>query len=505
MTAPAAAPVTPGRPATTRVTVLVGRRMTDLVLPSAVPIEEYVDETVTVLGELLSDAPADVLAGFDFAAQGTWAFARPGAPPLAASTSLDGAGIVDGALLTLVPVSRTERYRPLVEDVIDAIAVLDEAPRFDRRALNDAVAVSIPVAATVVTAMAVFGWARTGHGVGWPLAIGSLGVGLLVASVLADRRYRSTRTAESLLVAAFAPLGGAAALAVPLPAGVTGLGAPNAAGAAVMVLLLVLLTRGGPGRRAEVASFVAVAAVAMTAAAVADGYGWQAWVPVGAVAVGMAVVTNAAKLTVAVARIALPPVPAPGEVIANDELLEAIQTDGGADEETPTWQAIMASVPVSAVRLTERGHLARQLLVGFVSAGALVLAAGAVGVVHPGHFFVHGLVVAGLVTLVCGFRARLYAERCCAWALLAAALIVPTGVVIRSCVWFPHRAWLVLGMYVAIAAVAVLVVGATGGVRRVSPVSKRLLELVDGASIAAVIPILLWIAGVYDQLRNVRF
>jgi len=29
--------------------------------------------------------------------------------------------------------------------------------------------------------------------------------------------------------------------------------------------------------------------------------------------------------------------------------------------------------------------------------------------------------------------------------------------------------------------------------------------LLDGATIAAVIPMLLWIAGVYDVLRNLRF
>ena len=110
--------------------------MTDLVLPASAPIETYIDETVSVLAELLEDTPADVLAGFDFSAQGVWAFARPGAPPLKASESLDDAGVVDGSLLTLVSVSRTERYRPLVEDVIDAIAVLDESPEFDRTALN---------------------------------------------------------------------------------------------------------------------------------------------------------------------------------------------------------------------------------------------------------------------------------------------------------------------------------------------------------------------------------
>ena len=56
--------VTPGRPSTTRVTILTGRRMTDLVLPASPPIETYIDETVAVLGEMLEDTPKDVLGGF---------------------------------------------------------------------------------------------------------------------------------------------------------------------------------------------------------------------------------------------------------------------------------------------------------------------------------------------------------------------------------------------------------------------------------------------------------
>lgn len=497
--------MTPGRPATTRVTILTGRRMTDLVLPAAAPVETYIDETVTVLGELLEDTPAEVLAGFDFKAQGEWAFARPGAPPLKAAESLDDAGVVDGSLLTLVSVSRTERYRPLVEDVIDAMAVLDESPEFDRSALNRFVGLAIPIVAAVVSIIGLVSWSKTGHGWWWTLALGLLGVGLLVGSMVARNRYDNLNTSESLLVAALAPLAAAAALAVPLPAGINGLGAPNVAGAGAVILLIVFATRGGPRKRAEVASFLAVAAVAVTAAAVAYGYGWQAWVPAGAIAFGMIVVTNAAKLTVAVARIALPPIPAPGETVANDELLDPVSTNDASDEESPTWQAIIASVPESAVRLTERSHLAKQLLVGFLSAGASVLAAGAITVVVQGHFFVHSLIVAGLVTTVCGFRSRLYAERWCAWALLAATIVIPTGVMVRLSVWYPDTAWLVLSIYVAGVVIALILVGATEGVRRVSPVTKRILELLDGAAIAAVIPLLLWIAGVYDVLRNIRF
>jgi ESX secretion system protein EccD len=477
--------------------------MTDLVLPAAAPIETYLDETVTVLGEMLDDAPADVLVGFDFTAQGEWAFARPGAPPMTAAESLDEAGVVDGALLTLVSVSRTERYRPLVEDVIDAIAVLDESPEFDRAALNRFVALAIPIAATTVAVLAVRSWSQNGHSWWWTLALGLLGMALLIGSVQAVNRQHDGMS-ESLLLAALAPLAGAAGLAVPLPVGTGGLGAPNVAGAAATVLLLVLATRGGPRKRAKVVAFVAVGTMAVTAAAVAYGYGWHAWVPAGAIACGMFVVTNAAKLTVAFARIALPPIPAPGEKIANDELLEPISTVQPTNEESSTWEAIIASVPESAARLTERSQLAKQLLVGFLSAGVLVLTVGAIAVVTQGHFFIHNVIVAGLLATMCGFRSRLYAERCCALVLIAAAVGIPTGVVIRLCLWYPHGSWLLLSVYVALVIVALVVVGATEGVRRVSPVTRRILELVDGAAVAAVIPLLLWIAGVYDVLRNIR-
>jgi len=497
--------VTPGRPTTTRVTILTGRRMTDLVLPAAATIESYIDETVSVLADLLDDTPKDVLAGLDFSAQGVWAFGRPGAPPLKLDESLDDAGVVDGSLLTLVSVSRTERYRPLVEDVIDAIAVLDESPEFDRTALNRFVGLAMPVAALAVTVTSLVAWSRSGHDWWWAVALTVLGLGLLGCSVLATNRYQNIDMAESLLGAATPVLAGAAALAVPLPRGVDSLGAPQIAGAAAGVLLLTLATRGGPRRRAELASLLAVTSIATMAAAVAHGYGWQYFVAVGAVAFGLIVVTNAAKLTVAVARIALPPIPAPGDTVTNDELLDPVSTSGVPDDESPTWQAIIESVPDSAARLHERSQLAKRLLIGFASAGALILSIGAIAVVVQGHFFVHSLIVAGLVASICGFRSRLYAERWCAWALLAATVTIPTGVMVRLCLWYPDRAWLVVSIYTAACIVCLIIVGAAGGVRRVSPVTKRIIELVDGASIEAVIPLLLWIASVFDVLRNLRF
>ncbi len=479
--------------------------MTDLVLPAAVPMSTYIDETVAVLADLLEDTPPDILAGFDFAAQGVWTFARPGSPPLKVDQSLDEAGVVDGSLLTLVSASRTERYRPLVEDVIDAIAVLDESPEFDRAALNRFIGVAIPILTLPVTAVAMRAWWATGRSLLWPLAIGLVGIAVLAGSFVAKRFYRNDHISECLLLAAYPLIAAAAAIAVPLPRGVTALGAPQLAGAATAVLFLTLLTRGGPRRRRALSSFVVITMIAAAAAAIAYGYGYQQWVPAAAVAFGLFVVTNAAKLTVAVARIALPPIPVPGETVDNEELLDPVAADQTTSEETPTWQAIIASVPASAARLTERSKLAKQLLTGYVTAGTLVLAAGAVAVVVRGHFFVHSLVVAGLITAICGFRSRLYAERWCAWALLAATVVIPTGLTAKLSLWYPHYAWLMLAGYLAAAVVALVFVGSMAQVRRVSPVMKRLLEIIDGAMVASILPLLLWITGVYDMVRNIRF
>ena len=160
--------------------------------------------------------------------------------------------------------------------------------------------------------------------------------------------------------------------------------------------------------------------------------------------------TNAAKLTVAVARIALPPIPAPGETVTNDELLDPVSTSEATDEESPTWQAIIASVPESAARLTERSQLAKQLLVGFLTAGALVLAAGAIarrgaGPLlrpqpdrrRPGHGGLRLPVAAVRRTMVCVGASRPRPSS------------IPTGVAIRLCLWYPHSAWLVLSIYAA--------------------------------------------------------
>ena len=93
-------------------------------------------------------------------------------------------------------------------DVIDAIAVLDESPEFDRKALNRFVGLAIPVVSVVITGAVLRAWSDTGHDWWWTLALALLGVGLLGGSALARNRYQNLGTSESLLIAALAPLAG---------------------------------------------------------------------------------------------------------------------------------------------------------------------------------------------------------------------------------------------------------------------------------------------------------
>ena len=66
----------------------------------------------------------------------------------------------------------------------------------------------------LVAGVVVLSWSQTGHDWWWTLALALLGVGLLGGSALARNRYQNLGTSESLLIAALAPLAGAAALAV---------------------------------------------------------------------------------------------------------------------------------------------------------------------------------------------------------------------------------------------------------------------------------------------------
>ena len=98
--------------ALSRVAVWYGDTQVDLAVPSRDPISRYIDDVVDTVGQQV-DLPTGT--------PGQWTLARPDRP-LKPETSLADARVDDGAILELRLVAPTERYRPVIEDVVDAVA-----------------------------------------------------------------------------------------------------------------------------------------------------------------------------------------------------------------------------------------------------------------------------------------------------------------------------------------------------------------------------------------------
>lgn len=486
------------------VSVVTGRKVTDITVPADMPIKEWIDEAVSVLSGRIHKGD-DI--GFEFDTDGTWTLALMGAPPIERGETLDGADVVDGDLVRLVAVSHTERYRPLVEDTIDAIAVLDPSPVFGREDVTRWLSGLIVAVALGVSGLGVAGWSSgAGQQRWWGPALLALALGVGGVGYFVWQRYAQALVAQSLLVASVVLLVTGAGLSVPLPRDADWLGAANLAAAGFALLAAAVVVRGGPLRHSAVAAAAGTVGLVTGVAAIAMGYGLERWTWPALVAVGLLLFTNADKLTILCARIALPPIPAPGESVDVEELLEPVvdaAAESSRDPNENSWRAVLESVPSSSARLVERAELTGKLLAGFTAAGAAVTAVGAVGLLQQGHFFVHTMVLACFAAMACVFRSRFHARPVCAAALLSAAAAIVLGCAGKMVWWDPACAPWAAAVVVALTAAALLVFAARRDARRLNPRAKQLLERIDGLVVAAMPLLLLWVAGLYDLLRNI--
>lgn len=489
------------------IVVLTGSKATEVTVPSDPPIKDWIEEAVDFLDRTHKGQDID----FDFGQESTWTLAPVGGPPLEREQSLNSADVVDGTMVRLVSVTHTERYRPHVEDVIDGVAVLNPDPRFGRNDLYRWANGVVAAVTAVICTTSVIGWsANPGQRLWWGLALILLGATTAATAAVVLRRFQQASAAEVLLFAATAVTALGTGLAIPIPNEASWLAAPNAAAAAFTALVMALAIRGGPYRRHVITTSLAAGGAVTTVIALAMGFGPHQWLWPATAALGIILITSSAKLTVIFARIALPPLPVAGEDINVDDLLdpvidvaaEAGQDVSGEPGRDDTWRAILESVPSSSAQLVERSRLAQQLLAGFVLVGSAALAIGAVMTFQPGHFFWLSLVIAALGATITAFRSRFYANRTCAWSLLTCSAAIVIGCACKVISWNPANAAVATAAIVALTAMLLLGLAATRSSTMRSPVSKRMLELFDGLCVAATWPLLLWIAGVYDMLRN---
>lgn len=253
---------------------------------------------------------------------------------------------------------------------------------------------------------------------------------------------------------------------------------------------------------------MATGGLVATLIALSMGYGWHQWIWPAVIALGLFLITSAAKLTVLFARFTLPPIPAAGEPVDVDDLLDPVidsAAEAANDPGRQSWRAILESVPSSSARLVERSALAQQLLTGFVWVGSATLALGAVMTFQSGHFLWHSSIVAALCAVTSALRSRFYANRRCAWALLTASAAIAIGCAAKLIAWHPADTPAVTAGLLAVTTTVIVGIAATRDVKRISPITKKTLERFDGLTIAAIVPLLFWVAGVYDLVRNLVF
>jgi type VII secretion integral membrane protein EccD len=193
-----------------RVAILADSRLTEMALPTELPLREI----LPAVRRLVVPAESNGDGGAPGSAVSRLSLAPIGGAPFSLDASLDTVGVVDGDLLALQAVPVGPAAPGIVEDIADAAMIFSTSrlrPWGTAQIQRGAVAAAIAVA-----------FLATGLGVTYRVATGALS-GLVAVSVIAVLlataglliTARSARTGQALSIAALAPIGAALVLAVP--------------------------------------------------------------------------------------------------------------------------------------------------------------------------------------------------------------------------------------------------------------------------------------------------
>ncbi|MGA9871141.1 MAG: type VII secretion integral membrane protein EccD [Rhodococcus sp. (in: high G+C Gram-positive bacteria)] len=466
-----------------RLTVLSGRVQVDLALPTDIPISVLAPGIVDVLTSRA--APGADGAGQPGGAHvgRSWVLSRVGRAPLADTATLRDAAVRDGELLVL-GTADSPAPPPLFDDLMDAVATAggSESGMWTARAAQSA-GFAVGAAALLLACLALLQpstlvdterVANTSAGIGAMTAA----LLLVLAGSIVGRLYHDGRTGVFLSACALPLVFVAAIQFVP-----GGLGAAHVLlGAAATGATAVLALRvGGHGT----ALFTGVATVAVAAAPAAAALSFTEVPPstVGA-AVSLVALTGLAvapRVSMMQARLPLPPVPTAGASL-----------DDNDDTDRPT-----------AATLERQSMRARSYLTGSVSAACAAAATGAVlsalGTRSTETYW-PGVGLAATIAVVLMLRGRTYADLRHAAALVGSGAVVVL-VLLGAAVFGALQPPPVLFAAALGTMLIAVIFGSFVPTRDYSPVMRRAAELIEYAAIAAVIPIVCWVCGLYTAMR----
>ncbi|MCU1645973.1 MAG: eccD [Nocardia sp.] len=489
-----------------RVAVMVSSYQVDVVLPTKFTIETFIDDLLLVLARAIDDDSVDFTPP-----SGQWSLTRVGEPPMPRWRSLADHDVVDGTVLMLSVVESPEVFTPLVEDITDALALTNERhfAEFDRDTATLTGLSILGVGAAALAAMLAWSWTHSGSTLPYAVPTAFLGAIYSAAAVVAGRRAAAARIVLGLAIAALPLLFMGAAMLVPHAYGKPGpFAAANvAAGSAVVAIAAAVLLRS---IRIGITPLLATVVLGVLAAGVALPVTYFAvsvrHAVAGAVFAGLILLTVAPRMAVVAARIRPPDLPDPGSEIAPLTLTDIFDSESGDDEEQAYGQTDAAGRWQSriGVDIERRAYLAVTGLRGLIIAASVLLAAATVFVAMAAAGGIRESVLAIAVSGLLVLRARWHPDRVQALSLIASAATVVAGTgfgLIDAYHSVPAR--LIVGLAVAGAAGAGCMAALRLPDRRLSPVSRRVIDLLEYALILVVPVLAFWIMGVYTAAREI--
>lgn len=468
-----------GAPDLCRITVLARHTEVDLALPLDVPVALLLPGIVNLVAGHRPDNDFDATP--ERTEPDGWALARIGRAPLSGALSLDEHGVRDGEILVLEDAG-SPAPPPLFDDVMYTVAASDRTTTPWGAGPSGLIAAVLgPVALATGCVPLLFlpdGASRLALGAvcaALPLLV------LLAAGILA-RLHDDRRTATALLWCAFPLAATAGALLVPGESPAPRLVLAAALTGAVAVLA-VRATRIGlapcTAVAATAAGVVVTATLASTTELEARALG------AGTVVVALLLAGTAPRLAAMLAKLPIPPVPAPGAPL---------------EPETP--DSSVSGLP-SQAELEHRANRARSALTGIVHAVVLLTAGGAWCAAFPldGDVSVPAVALAVASAVVLVFRGRSYTATAQAAPLVAGGAVLLLGLLVGAAASGALPPWAVFASATGLACAGFLF-GVVAPRRTFTPVQRRIAEIAEYATIATVVPLACWVAGVYAAIRG---
>ncbi|RKF27686.1 type VII secretion integral membrane protein EccD [Micromonospora globbae] len=453
-----------------RITIVAPRTRMDLALPSDVPLADLLPTLLRYAGEDLAD---------EGVRHGGWSLARLGGQPLDGGRTVAQLGIRDGEVLYFNP-RAAAAPEVVFDDVVDAVATAT-----NRRAgawqVGTTRSFAVLFAAAALGAGAVAALFAGPPQLPGALAALLIAVALLVSAAVLSRAAGDSRTGAVL---ATVGLGYAAVGGLLLLAGdrrLSELASPHVLLAATAVVIFAAVAALAVGDRLPLF-------LGATAVGAATGLGAVLCLVFGigpaAAAAVLAAVTFGTVPALPMASYRLARLPVPSIPTGPDDL----KTDNES---------------VDGRRVLQLSERADEFLTGLLWTVSLVVLGAQVVLA------LNGRLPAVLLCLVLALLALLRARPFLSRAQRTPVLFTGTvGLGLTAAATFadggmPLRLGLIVGGLL-VAAVVSLIYGLTVAGKRISPVWGRLLDIVEILLIIALVPLAVWVLGLYGWIVNLR-